>query len=81
MTRKTNKKCAHCTNATAEHRWDMAICADRNRKRPLWLCTACDHSLNRFVLQFFNDKNVEKKMQRYTGGNELWGAQSASAPY
>lgn len=58
----------------------MTVCADKRRKRPKWLCASCDHMLNRFVLEFFNDPKVDAKMADYTGNAEQWGEQSKGVP-
>lgn len=59
-------KCSHCATPKAEHRWIPAICADQRKKRSKWLCTPCDHLLNRLVLEFFNYKDADQKMAEYT---------------
>lgn len=72
--------CVHCNKREGEFCWDMTICADGRKKRPKYLCEPCDHMLNRFVLEFFNDPKSDEKMAKYTEGNERWGEQSISAP-
>lgn len=79
---KQNKPglCDHCQKREGEHKWTMTVCADKRRRRPRWLCEPCDHTLNRFVLEFFNDPKVDVKMAEYTGNAEQWGEQSRAAP-
>lgn len=73
--------CSHCGDKLATYEWNIAICADGRRKRPRVLCCTCDAVLNRFVLDYFNFKNVDEVMKRYVGEDELWGKPSASAIY
>ena len=70
-------KCSHCGQSGADNKWHPQICADNRKKRSRWLCDPCDHMLNRLVLEFFNVRDVDRRMAEYTGGNELWGMQSA----
>ena len=39
------------------------ICADGNQYRPI--CAWCDVALNRLVLEFMRDPDVEEKMSKY----------------
>lgn len=64
-------KCSHCAKPKAENRWFPAICADQGKKRSKWLCDPCDAMLNRLVLEFFNDKDADRKMAEYSGGAAL----------
>jgi endogenous inhibitor of DNA gyrase (YacG/DUF329 family) len=52
--------CTRCGNKS-ESQW--SICADNNLFRPL--CTKCDIDLNRLVLKWVNDKDINKKMEIY----------------
>lgn len=42
---------------------DWGVCADANRRRVL--CVDCDIELNRMVLTWAGDPNVERKMRDY----------------
>jgi hypothetical protein len=53
-------KCIRCGSPS---RFSWAICADGNVHRPL--CVSCDVSLNRMVLEWAGDPDVEKKMTAY----------------
>lgn len=52
--------CYRC-GSRAGHQWQ--ICADRNLYRPI--CIACDVALNRLVLGFMGDPDIETKMAYY----------------
>ena len=53
-------KCFRCKK-NAHTQWQ--ICADRNQWRPI--CVMCDIDLNRLVLEFMRDPDVERKMAIY----------------
>lgn len=52
--------CFRCGN-NAHAQWQ--ICADGNQYRPI--CVMCDIDLNRLVLEFMRDPEVEMKMAIY----------------
>ncbi len=52
--------CARC-GEKAEYSW--SICADGNLFRPI--CLKCDIELNRMVLEWIKDPDIEKKMEKY----------------
>jgi len=52
--------CFRCKKK-AHTQWQ--ICADGNQWRPI--CVMCDIDLNRLVLEFMRDKDVERKMAIY----------------
>lgn len=56
--------CFRC-GAKAEHQWQ--VCADGNVWRPL--CRPCDVALNRLVLTWMGDAEVEAKMAVYAGAH------------
>lgn len=72
-------KCSHCGSGGADNHWTPQLCADQRKKRSRWLCDPCDAMLNRLVLEFFNDRQVDEKMAAYTQGEELWGMQGREA--
>lgn len=43
--------------------FDWSICADNNAHRPI--CVECDIDLNRMVLEWAGDPDVEMKMEAY----------------
>jgi hypothetical protein len=62
--------CACCKSPTPKSglsSWTVQACADKRRKRVLWLCDACDAMLNRQVLILLGDKDVNAKMRKYRG--------------
>lgn len=52
--------CARC-DSPASSQWQ--VCADRRRYRAL--CTSCDIDLNRLVLTWAGDPDVDRKMVAY----------------
>lgn len=62
--------CSRCGNM-ASHQWQ--VCADNNLWRPL--CVSCDIELNRLVLDWMGDPELESKIESYKkqmcdGGNQ-----------
>lgn len=53
-------KCARC-KASARFQW--TICSDGNLYRPM--CLACDIALNRLVLEWMGDPDVDSKIAAY----------------
>jgi len=52
--------CVRC-GEKAEHQWN--VCSDLNLWRPI--CLKCDVALNRLVLEWMGDPDVESKMAAY----------------
>lgn len=52
--------CVRC-GATPSQQWN--ICADGNVYRPI--CVECDIEINRLVLEFIGDPDVNPKIKRY----------------
>lgn len=52
--------CVRCGSIPTQQ-WN--ICADGNVYRPI--CTECDIAINRLVLEFIGDPDVEAKMEAY----------------
>lgn len=65
-------KCVRCLGP-ALHQWQ--VCADGNHFRAL--CLPCDIELNRLVLTWANDPNVETKMAAYEAKCSAKAAQTA----
>lgn len=60
-----SRRCDHCGGRGARHDWKLQACADQRRRRVRRLCTTCDLALNRLLLEYFNDPEVDAKMQAY----------------
>jgi hypothetical protein len=60
--------CSKCKKAVAPKnmaRWDIRLCADGGRKRVFRLCSACDVTLNGYMLRAMGDSRAADKISRY----------------
>lgn len=60
--------CYRC-GCPSEYQWQ--ICADGNQYRGI--CLQCDIALNRLVLTFMGDKDIEAKMSAYEDSKKSFG--------
>lgn len=62
-------KCFRC-GGPATQQWRVDLCADGNQVEWRPFCDDCDVALNRLVLEFMGDPDVDRKMKQYMASLE-----------